>query len=369
MAGVASLDEPAHDCGRDGMTGFRTGLVVGKFCPLHRGHQSLLDQAHAQCEQLVVISYTKPEFAGFEPERRERWLAQLYPDALRLVLDDERLAGQCRQRGIEARSVPDNEAPDDVHRAFVAWLLHAVLSIEVDAVFTSESYGDGFAAMLASAQRERDGPTVVHVSVDPDRLAVPVSGTAVRSGLHVLRHRLDPVVYTDFVSRVAILGGESTGKSTLATRLADRLTTLNAPEYGRELWEQRGGVLTEADMLAIASTQVAREEALTREANRYLLCDTTPLTTMLYSQAMFGRVSDELRRLAERPYDRILLCAPDVPFVQDGTRRDEAFRQWQHNWYARELNARGFDYALVCGGWDERVERALECLPTPQTEP
>lgn len=344
------------------MTSFGTGLVVGKFCPLHEGHQLLLDHARSQCGRLVVISYTKPEFAGCEPERRDRWLASLYPDAVRLVLDDALLAEHCLRLGVDVREVPGNNAPDDVHREFTAWLLRAILSIEVDAVFTSEAYGDGFALMLARAQGEHGGPPVVHVSVDPDRIVVPVSGTALRADLHTLRHRLNPIVYRDFTRRVAVLGGESTGKSTLAARLAERRATLYAAEYGRELWDLRNGALTEADMLHIARTQVAREETLGREANRHLICDTTPLTTMLYSEAMFGRVSGELRELAGRPYDIVLLCAPDVPFVQDGTRRDEAFRQWQHDWYLRELDARGIGYTLLRGDWEERVSVALECL-------
>ena len=78
------------------MKRFGTGLVVGKFCPLHHGHQRLLDQAQLQCSELVVISYTKPEFAGCEPDRRDRWLASLYPNAVRLVLD----------RGASGRTLP-----------------------------------------------------------------------------------------------------------------------------------------------------------------------------------------------------------------------------------------------------------------------
>lgn len=340
------------------MTDFGTGLVVGKFCPLHRGHQRVLDQARAQCRRLVIVSYTKPGFAGMGPGQRERWLEALYPDAVRLVVDDERLDARCRRRGIKARPIPDNGASDEAHRGFTAWLLRAILSIDVDAVFTSEDYGDGFADYLGKAQRNHGGPPVVHVSVDPGRGQVPVSGTAMRSDVHALRRFLDPVVYRDFVRRVALLGGESSGKSTLARQLAGSLGTVHAAEYGRELWERRGGALVEADMLEIARTQVAREEVLAGAANRFVVCDTTPLTTMLYSQVLFHGVSPELRQLADRPYDSVLLCAPDIPFVQDGTRRDEAFRQWQHEWYVRELEERAIEYELLSGSWPERLARA-----------
>jgi len=344
------------------MKPYATGLAVGKFCPLHRGHQHLLDQALEQCEALIVISYTKPEFPGSEPEHRERWLASLYPDTTRLVIDDARLAEHCRVRGLPIATLPHNDAPDDTHRHFVAWLLRHILEASVDVVFTSEAYGEGFANVLSQVQRDADGPCAAHVMVDRDRVAVPISGTAVRKDPHGRRNYLDPLVYRDFVERVAILGGESTGKSTLAGLLASRLSTAHAAEYGRELWEFKQGALSEEDMLLIARTQIAREEALALEAHRYVICDTTPLTTMLYAQAMFGRTSPELEKLARRPYGLVLLLAPDAPFIQDGTRRDEAFRLWQHEWYLGQLDARRIAYRVLAGTWDERLNGAIDAV-------
>ena len=344
------------------MKPYATGLVVGKFCPLHRGHQYLLDQAQLQSGQLIIINYTKPEFPDCEPEKRERWLATLYPGASRLVLDDRRLAERCHRRGLARMTVPDNNAPDDAHRQFVAWLLRNIVNTSVDAVFTSEAYGDGFAAALTQVQCAVGGPSVVHVMVDSDRRAIPVSGTALREDVHALRDRLDPIVYGDFVGRVAVLGGESTGKSTLAGLLASHLGTVHAAEYGRELWEQKQGALARDDMTHIARTQIAREEMLARTATRYLICDTTPLTTMLYSEVMFGEVDRELAVLAARPYDLVFLCGPDVPFVQDGTRRDAAFRRWQHDWYVRELDARQVRYKLLEGCWERRMTDALDAI-------
>ncbi|MDR6641138.1 NadR type nicotinamide-nucleotide adenylyltransferase [Luteibacter sp. 1214] len=343
------------------MTRYARGLIVGKFCPLHRGHQYLIERARSLCEQLVILSYTRPEFPGCEPARRERWLADLYPDAIRCVLDDVRLAVACRQRGLPAVSLPDNDAADAVQRRFVAWVLRHLMDTVVDAVFTSEDYGDGFASALSAEQRAHGGPAVAHVMVDPQRVAVPVSGTVIRDDVHAARHYLSPAVYRDFVRRVAIIGGESTGKSTLAAQLAAAKGTVHAAEYGRELWEAKHGALVHDDMLHIARTQIVREETLVAQANRYLICDTTPLTTALYAEVMFDAVADELDALSRRAYDLVFLCSPDVPFVQDGTRRDEAFRQWQHEWYVRELKARNVAYRLLTGSWEARlsVARAL----------
>ncbi|MEA5669553.1 AAA family ATPase [Stenotrophomonas sp. MH1] len=340
----------------------RVGLVVGKFCPLHRGHQVLLDHAQAACERLVVVSYTRPEFDGLWPARREQWLRNLYPQAQHWVLDDARLAALCQQRGVPVRVLPRNDEDDATHRQFVAWLLHEIVRSDVDAVFTSEAYGPGFAEVLSQEQQQRGGRAVVHVAVDPARVRVPTSGTAIRRDLHAHRQLLAPQVYGDFVRRVVLLGGESTGKSTLAIHLAQRCGSVHAAEYGRELWEAQDGVLQEADLLRIARTQVARETQLLADARRWLVCDTSPLTTLLYAQAMFDRAAPALVALATRRYDLVLLCGPDVPFVQDGTRRDPAFRQWQHDWYVRELDARGVPYQTLHGDWQARTQAAWQAL-------
>ncbi|GAB3507824.1 AAA family ATPase [Pseudoxanthomonas daejeonensis] len=351
------------------MSAFAHGLVVGKFCPLHIGHQLLLNYAQESCEELTVLSYTKPGFPGMDAPRREEWLSALYPRATHWVLDDDRLAAHCRQRGVAVQTLPQNDNGDDVHRQFVAWLLREVIGRPVDVIFTSEAYGPGFAQALSRCQLAIGEPEVSHVSVDMGRRQLPISGTAIRGDLHAHRQWLSPLVYKDFVRRVAIVGGESTGKSTLAVALAQAFGTVHAPEYGRELWEAQGGILAESDLLHIARTQVAREDSLSLTASRFLMCDTTPLTTLLYARAMFGRSDPALDYLAQRGYDRWILCDPDVPFVQDGTRRNDAFRHEQHKQYLEELAARGTRYLRLSGAWDTRIITAIAAVEELDSEP
>ena len=63
-----------------------------------------------------------------------------------------------------------------------------------------------------------------------------------------------------------------------------------------------------------------------------------------------------------RRYDLVVLCEPDFPFVQDGTRRDAAFRQRQTEWYVTQLAQRGIAPVRVRGSVDERVRRIEEAL-------
>lgn len=340
-----------------------TGLIVGKFCPLHQGHEALVAFARARCDRLVILSYTNPDL-GYPAAQRAGWLADLFPDAIRLVLDDEVLAEFAERTGSTPRIVPCNDAPDDVHREFTAWACRAMLGMTIDRVFTSEAYGDGFAAALTRHQQEAlgTGPVVEHLCFDPDRRRHPVSGTAVRSGADGADRFLSPVVRAALVRRIGIIGGESSGKTTLARALAERLETVWVPEYGRELWERRGGDLRFADMARIAIEQVAREDAARRVAWRWLPCDTTPLVTAFYSEALFGRIDPVVSELAKRPYDRLVVCAPDFAFVQDGTRQDAAFRCRQHQWYLQRLEQAQASYALVEGSVEQRCRQIVALL-------
>lgn len=339
---------------------FKRGLVVGKFCPLHRGHELLISRARDACEELLIVSYTKPEFPGLEPARREQWLRALYPQAAIVVLDDDRLAALCAARGIAPRTLPHNDLDNgDVHRHFMGWLCWTVLSLPVDAVFSSEDYGPGFAEVLGEFYASSK---VAHISVDQARTQVAVCGTAVRANLHGQRSFLSPIVYASLVQRICVLGGESSGKTTLAAALAAHFETSWVAEYGRELWESQDGVLAYDDLLKIGREQLKREAQAAGQARRWLFCDTSPMTTYFYCVEMYGQAEPELARLAEHRYDLVLLCAPDFPFIQDGTRRDEDFRARQHAWYQAQLARRGIAWVEVAGTVNERIEQVARLL-------
>lgn len=340
---------------------FRRGLVVGKFSPLHHGHELVIRRALDLCDEVVIISFLNPEFPGCDAARRGKWLAELFPSTRRLIANDELLRAL---RPAEFQQIPSGDDDELTHRRFVGFLCLRALGAPVDAVFTSETYGEGFAAELTRYFREHAGceSQVAHVLVDGDRTQVPISGTQVRRDVHAYREYLSPIVYTSFVKKVCILGGESSGKSTLAAALAARFGTVHVEEYGRELWERNGGTLVFSDMLHIAETQVNREEEALLNAFRFLFCDTSPLTTLFYSRHMFGRSDVALERLAERSYDLVVLCSPDIPFVQDGTRQPDTFREDQHRWYLQELQRRSISYLRVTGNLEQRLHQVSQSM-------
>jgi NadR type nicotinamide-nucleotide adenylyltransferase len=174
---------------------------------------------------------------------------------------------------------------------------------------------------------------------------------------------MSPDVAPAFVYRITILGGESSGKTTLAAALAAEWNTAWIPEYGRELWERQNGILSQEDLLQIGREQIRREEDGVRAANGILFCDTSPLTTAGYSLWMFGNVDPQLARLATRDYDGVVLCRPDFPFVQDGTRREDRFRQEQHVWYHQQIPTMKCPTLEVGGSMRERIARVASWLP------
>jgi len=172
-----------------------------------------------------------------------------------------------------------------------------------------------------------------------------------------------PEVYADLVPRVCLLGGESSGKTTLAQALAERLQTTWVREYGRERWEQvGGGVLSVNELVHVAQVQVQREIDAAQTANGWLVCDTSPLTTLQYCLLDHREAPEKLQRLAERPYDLAVLCDGDFGFVQDGTRRDHAFRALQQARTVEALQRLGARYIIVRGSVEERIEQVLTAL-------
>jgi HTH-type transcriptional regulator, transcriptional repressor of NAD biosynthesis genes len=177
----------------------------------------------------------------------------------------------------------------------------------------------------------------------------------------------------DSLPRIALLGGESSGKTTLAQALALRLGTLWVPEYGRVLWEELRVTLDPTQLVHVARTQVAweREHAARASAAgaRWLVCDTTPLTTLQYCVHDHGQALPEVRELldlAQRHYALTVLCEGDFGFVQDGCRRDETFSRQQHDWTLARLAEQGVVPLVVRGSVAERVAQVLQRLqPLP----
>src|SRR4051812_11460805 len=93
------------------------------------------------------------------------------------------------------------------------------------------------------------------------------------------------------IQRVAFVGAESTGKSTLCEYLAHQYGSVAVPEIGRYIWEEKQGELTDGDYVDIALRHREAEDEQLPYARRYLFVDTNALTTLLLGLE-FGQVTE-----------------------------------------------------------------------------
>ena len=163
--------------------------------------------------------------------------------------------------------------------------------------------------------------------------------------------------------QICLHGAESTGKSTLAPRLAFRLGALVVPEYGRTYAEEHGTEFDEIDLLAIFDGHVAATRAALAQNPEWLVSDTDPLMTQAWAVMLLGRRLPEID-LWDEPADLYLVPAMDLPWEEDGTRlfgSDLARRQFM-DVAIGELERRNLRWAWVDGDGNERLENAVAAM-------
>lgn len=267
-------------------------MVLGKFMPPHLGHLHLVEFARAYCDEVCVLVEKVPD-EPIPSEVRWQWMKVLCPDCTVIHLTDL-----------------NPQQPDEHPDFWNIWRdsLLRNLPWRPDAVVASEAYGARLAQDLGAE----------FLPVDLDRNVVRVSGTDIREDPMTHWAQLPRIVRPYFVRRVRLLGPESTGKSTLAIKLARRFDTVSVPEYAQRWIQAHAGDFAQGDMLRFARGQVASIEALARTANRVLICDTDALTTALWSHLLYGDIPEPVAALAQgQIWDLTLVCEADVPYAHD----------------------------------------------------
>ena len=168
---------------------------------------------------------------------------------------------------------------------------------------------------------------------------------------------------------LAIVGAESTGKSTLAHALALRLAeatgwrTAFVDEYLRHWCAQTGRTPTAAEQVHIAHTQTQRI-GQARSEHDLVVCDTTALMTAVYSRHVFDDNTLWSAALVHHAQVHFtLLTALDLPWVADGHQRDGAHVREPVDRLLREgLSELGATWALVTGQGVDRLECAMDAV-------
>lgn len=317
----------------------KRGFYLGKYMPPHRGHLFVCETAMQLVDELTVLVCALPDDPIAGPLRLA-WMKEMLPRARVLYHD---------------AIVP--QAPAEHPDFWQIWtdICKSAHPEPIDEVFGSEPY----IAKLATVLDAR--PNII----DPDRIAFPISATAIRADPYGNWPLIAAPVRHHYQKRVVLMGAESTGKTTLSHQLAKTFATHCVPEYGRNYDAvQRNIGWRPTDFHRISATHRAMSLATAPFAGPVLIEDTDPLQTRVWQKHLIGLPA--LPENTAQPADLYLLLAPDAPWINDGTRYldTNAKRETFHNDCLSMLRQSAVDFCEISGDWQARQSTAENAIMT-----
>jgi HTH-type transcriptional repressor of NAD biosynthesis genes len=317
---------------------YKSAFVFGKYLPFHKGHKFLVDTALKNSEKvnLLLCSLNSEPIPG---KTRLKWIREIYKNEPRINII------HCSE---ELPQYPEQH-PDfwniwvDVAKRYCPK--------DIDVLFTSELYGEPYAKHLG----------IKHHMVDLERKNVPISGTKARTNPFENWEYLPDEVKPYFVKRIAIVGPESVGKSTLTKNLANFYATNFVDEYGRIVYEQNGNKVTIEDFIPISKGRQDLENWMIETSNKLLFCDTEDLTTYIFSKMYCPNEYEKTLGYfnvvlsGKKQYDLYILLKPDCDAIQDGTRNFLEERYEHYNVIKKEMTERGYNFVEIGGTWENRL--------------
>lgn len=333
---------------------YKVGMYGGSFDPLHVGHIHDIIKAASLCERLyVVISWCQGR-ESTPKELRYRWL-----------LNSTRHLSNVKFLLIEDEAVSKAAYNTDYFWEKGARDIKAAVGAPIDAVFCGTDYkGTGRFESLYAPES-----AVVYF----DRAEVPISSTEIRDWASAHWEYIPEVCRPYYAKKVLILGGESTGKSTLVQNLALAFNTNFVSEVGRDTCEYAGGedFMNAEDLYENLLRQRVHVMDALKRSNRVLFVDTDAITTLFYARFLLSKETEisNCTKLAEAihaisQWDLTLFLEPTVAFVQDGTRNEKiaADRETYSEQIKGLLEENHVRYTCLSGDYYERFTRAKELL-------
>jgi len=167
------------------------------------------------------------------------------------------------------------------------------------------------------------------------------------------------------LKKIVITGPESTGKTTLAEALAQRLNALLIPEFARSYVEKLNRPYAYSDVEKIAQHQVDEERRFSDTgASGILLMDTWLIVTKVWFEVVYGVAPEWIEKwIATDDIDLFLVCAPDIPWIADPIRENGGeMRSKLFDRYIKEIESHGFAYEIVRGSGELRLQNACDLL-------
>ena len=291
------------------------GVVFGKFYPLHTGHIYLIQRACSQVDELHIIM-------GYD-ETRDRQLFEAsamsqqptVSDRLRWLLQTFKYQKNIRIHAFNEEGMEPYPHGWDVWSRGISAFMEEK-GIQPNWIYTSEE---------ADAAQYPQHLGTEAVLIDPKRTFMNISGGQIRANPFRYWEYIPTEVKPFFVRTIAVLGGESSGKSTLVNKLANIFNTTSAWEYGRDyVFSHLGGdemALQYSDYDKIALGQAQYIDFAVKYANKVAFVDTDFVTTQAFCKKYEGREHPFVQALIdEYRFDLVILLENNTPWVADGLR-------------------------------------------------
>lgn len=333
------------------------GLIFGKFAPLTNGHINFIVKAASQVSVLYLFLSYDQKFVDAQPEwiRPKLGLADRYRDLLDVIADEG-------LDNVKVDYVDESNIPGypEGGAAYAKLIREKQPFVKYDFAFSSEpEYGSYFSEFFPEAK---------HVVIDAERKAVPISATMIRNDPYKNFYHLSWPARKRFIKKVAIIGVESTGKTTMTEHLAHTFGAAWIPEIGRLICER------EYHSSEFAMEHRLKEMEVAGWGDRgVMFSDTTNLITH-FSGICAGKIEHGDRLFhalnleeGENFYDLILYLTPEVPWVADPLRlqdtpekREETNRtlECMVNYYYNKCQV----VAIQGNSYEDRIKQAEEAV-------
>lgn len=165
------------------------------------------------------------------------------------------------------------------------------------------------------------------------------------------------------IIRIALIGPESTAKSTLSESLAEHYKTVWVREYARNYLARLNRKYTVDDIQAIAKEQLRQEQELITQANRFIFVDTELILAKVWCEDLFNICPDWIsENIIKNKYDLYLLTFPDIPWEEDPLRENPHRRDILFDWYEKELKKINANYIIIRGVDKYRLENCITAI-------
>ncbi len=159
---------------------------------------------------------------------------------------------------------------------------------------------------------------------------------------------------------IAIIGPESSGKSTLCKYLSKHFDGAYFNEFARPYLESKNGKYQFEDLETIARKQNEERKNITKSINFF---DTENISLKIWSDYRYGKTSDYILQLIqEQKFDFYLLCEPDLPWEYDLLRENPNDRYELFEIFKKELIQNKFPYGIINGNEQIRMENAVKII-------